>query len=276
MRKYQEEFFTADMDFKISASPYGDFDDEDFEIEDEDFDEDAPIPKVEYPSNCPNCGDEIAYYVPPSPFPSGGLLVGLFIPSRHYLCRHCLTDRAMIGGLPIWNKIIQLREVHRTEKFDHQEFLNRELLLLESEVSISPVPEVVMSEVMEFIERQKDNAAKPEELSQVRFSADGPYTHLRRVPWNPFRPIIIDPPSHQNAVELNDIVQNWDSATQTTSLRIPFETLIAQLDVARIGPLTSMWYRAFTIRQLIDNPEPKQKIFPTSHWDESDDDLENW
>lgn len=259
MRRYQEDLFTADMDFQISASPYGNFGDDDFEFEEGDFDEDAPIPKMEYPSNCPNCGDEIVYYQPPSPFRSGGLIVGLYIPSRHYLCRHCLTDRAMIGRFPIWNKIVELRQVRREQKFDHQEFLKRELLLLESEVTVDPVPQTVISEVKSFIEKQKDNAEESDESSQVRFADHGPYTHLRRVPWNSFGSFFNDSPRHQNAVNLSDVVRNWDPDTQTTTLKVSFEDLIAHLDVAAIGPFTAMWYRAFTIRRFIDNPEPPRR-----------------
>jgi hypothetical protein len=255
MRKYQEELFTAAMDFQISASPYGNFEDDDFQYEDDGFDEDDPLPEVEYPSNCPNCGDQIVHYQTPSPFRSGGLLVGVFIASRYYLCRHCLTDREMIGHLPIWSRVVELREARRKEKFDHLEFLKRELLLLESEVSVIPVPEAVTAEVMGYVQSQRDKPEGSEQSSHVQFSSDGPYKHLRLTPWPFIRPLSLDSPHDRNAVNLDDVVRNWDPATQTTTLRVPFEKLIAQLNVAAIGPTTAMWYRAHTIRYLIDNPQ---------------------
>jgi hypothetical protein len=205
-------------------------------------------------SHCPNCGDKIGRYQTPSPFEPGGLIVGLYIPERYLLCYHCATDRSMIGKFLIWEKILELRHSFREEKFEHDEFLRRELQIINSYVQGDELPSDAIQEIERYLAKRREAFPSREHPETDYFTGESHYPYLSLSRNGLFN--IRGFGSSQNLARISksEVLAQWNPRTQESTIQISAGSVLAQLDVAAIGETTALWFRAFTIRELLKSP----------------------
>jgi hypothetical protein len=246
MKKYVEEEFTPEMDFEFAA-------DNQVPLDDEEDDADPPFERFDAPPMCPNCGDHIALYSPPYPFGRRGRIqiVGLFIQTTHWICPHCLTDRAMLSRFDVWTQIIELRRAYRVGNFDHRVFLSRELTILESLGATESVNSEVQREVLQYmnamaVDFAKTRSALDDFFLDDHFNPVHTYPHL-------FANKMI-PPSTSDLSEPfmtdKDLFMKWNERRSEISL----DFFISKIPVESVGPATAYWYRAKTIRDFLQRP----------------------
>jgi L-rhamnose mutarotase len=239
--------FPVDMDYRVVQFSFSGPRAEEDEVDHNSFFRSPP-------SHCPNCGDEIGRYVTPSPFDSGGLIVGLFIPESYLLCFHCVTDRAMIGTFPVWEKILELRSSFRIEKFEHDEFLRRELKIIESYVQGEELPSDAIQEIELYLAERRETYPTNEQVKTKYLDGETRYPYLR-VPRHELFPYLgFGSSRHLAKIPKSEVVSQWNPRTQESTIQISAGSVLAHLDVAWIGETTALWFRAFTIRELLKPP----------------------
>jgi hypothetical protein len=252
MKKYVEEEFTPEMDFEFAA-------DNRFPLDDEDDDADPPFERFDAPPLCPNCGCKIVLYSPPSPFGRypqriNGIRmvqpVGLFIQTFEWICPHCKTDRQMLGRFDVWNQIVGLRHDFRNEKFDHHEFLTRELVILENLGTSESISSEIRREMAQFVS-DTDRLYQSDE--KIQFDNQTQYAFLNELSVGQLRDQfeVYEDDIPEAFTSRRHLIQNWDPDTETSAVKVPIEDLIGQIRVESVGPATAYWYRAKTIRAIL-------------------------
>jgi len=247
--------FPIDMDFRVVQYSFSGSRAEEDEVDHNSFFRSPP-------THCPNCGDKIGHYETPSPFEPGGMIVGLFIPERYLLCSHCATDRSMIGKFPVWEMILELRRSFRKENFDHDEFLRRELKIIESYVQGEELPSDAIQEIERYLAERRETYPTNEQAKTNYLDGESRYPHLRVPRHELFTYIGFGSSRHLAKIPKSEVVSQWNPRTQESIIQISAGSVLAHLDVALIGEKTALWFRAFTIRELL-KPPAETFVWPT-------------
>lgn len=250
MNEQPSNHFPLDLDYRVGRNSFYELRTDDDEVDHNSF---FPSP----PSHCPNCGDKIGHYETPSPFEPGGMIVGLFIPERYLLCCHCATDRSMIGKFPIWEKILELRHSFREEKFEHEEFLRRELKIIENYVQGDELPSDAIQEIEHYLAKRREINPAREHSATNYFNGESHYPYMSLPIYDLFNIRGFGSSRRLANIPKSDVLSHWNPRTQESTIQISAGSVLAHLDVAAIGETTALWFRAFTIRELLKSPAEK-------------------